>query len=786
MRGWFEYGYQGFPSGEQRRRFYRQRDDPCGSEDESDFDNETNDRPIHYYPLRESEEKSSSPRHSEMGSSRVSEADGEVEQAHSEHSFPFFSHITAYTPVPAWYGSSFITFTSCAQNSSRRRYGLWHGGAAVANCSVDSQFHLAELKFVSQTSGLSAAPSQTVDYIPFPEDVTLVELINWPPFHPAFQAVAEDTEVEREPVVPRFGHCAVYMDLPSRMLRAFLTTGWIPEMATPGHRRSGIQKGYLNEQVANPEEFELHLSFVIGGTSFLRTVGNGRGTTTVLSNESYTVISEPTLCLTLIREPTETRQGTQFTTCCPLRGAFDLPVAPRLFATLTPLPSMAPAAGDPLKSRAFAYLGGTENGWFPVPIFELTVIRLELPSWRWTAGALPTFGVPPLPRFGHSATAYEGRLLVCGGVTHGRSYLRDLFVLDTTTLVWREVFVPFNRGVPARAFHGAAITPLYQAPQPLGKGIRAYAGPHVAEGAPDCHRAGRAFGHPSHLPTSCDTGRAIREGRHAGVSEDALLLIGGESAEGVLEPSVWVMILHDYTWQKIRFPFQNEVFSFREAVSVPLWCNRGSGSSPRATTVAETMSGTFLSPQRLRQTVLMLHERNLQDKARGLSSKDPASRDSGIRDDHPLLFSTCHGSLFQLLSIPTESCGVTIFGGTQSPPILFATSIVAPTGSLKESTAFWLFCNNTDNMYAKRIFNRSPYLVQNMFAGTQFLNLLHSPEKDNERGHFRRDSSLDAIPSSGFLQQATRLANESLLEDTLSVWIRAARKRLREGSFLST
>lgn len=44
MKRWYEYGYEGFPSGERRRRFFRQRDDPCDSqEDLSGNDNEQED-----------------------------------------------------------------------------------------------------------------------------------------------------------------------------------------------------------------------------------------------------------------------------------------------------------------------------------------------------------------------------------------------------------------------------------------------------------------------------------------------------------------------------------------------------------------------------------------------------------------------------------------------------------------------------------------------------------------------------------------------------------------------
>lgn len=82
MQNWYEFGYNGFPTGERRRRFYRQRDDPCDSqEDLSGGDDEWadtmaarrtghssryqegSDRPVFYYTLQEggeSDEESTS------------------------------------------------------------------------------------------------------------------------------------------------------------------------------------------------------------------------------------------------------------------------------------------------------------------------------------------------------------------------------------------------------------------------------------------------------------------------------------------------------------------------------------------------------------------------------------------------------------------------------------------------------------------------------------------------------------------------------------------------------
>ncbi|CCW68620.1 unnamed protein product [Phytomonas sp. Hart1] len=350
-------------------------------------------------------------------------------------------------------------------------------------------------------------------------------------------------------------------------------------------------------------------------------------------------------------------------------------------------------------------------------------------------------------------------------------------------MVWREVFVPFSRGVPARAFHGAAIIPLCQTTQISLGGNPPGLGRDACE-AHDYSKPGPDSAHSSSLPIFCSSGQAIRSGHQTYSGNDALLLIGGENVEGVSEPSVWVMILHDYTWQRITFPFQNELFSFHVVDSLPSSCS-SSVSSQEAKAFTETTSGTFLSPQRLRQTVLTLHERSLRHNARRSSSKASTFPGLGVEDREPFVYSTCHGSLFQLLSFPTENCGVMIFGGTQSPPIMLATNIVVPTGSLKERTAFWLFCDNTDSTYIKSILNRMSHLVQTMFAGTPFLNFLRFPEKDNNRDRFRCQSSSEASPPARFVEEADQLANEVLLSDTLSMWVRAARKRLMASSSFS-
>lgn len=60
MQGWYDYGFDGFPKGERRRRFYRQRDDPCDSQEDlsgnSDAEGGASDRPIYYYTLRDDAE----------------------------------------------------------------------------------------------------------------------------------------------------------------------------------------------------------------------------------------------------------------------------------------------------------------------------------------------------------------------------------------------------------------------------------------------------------------------------------------------------------------------------------------------------------------------------------------------------------------------------------------------------------------------------------------------------------------------------------------------------------
>lgn len=150
----------------------------------------------------------------------------------------------------------------------------------------------------------------------------------------------------------------------------------------------------------------------------------------------------------------------------------------------------------------FVVIGGTRNGWQPVPLSSiLTLLHLHLPSWTWWTTDLPTLGTPPPPRYGHSTTTdgegsggeamqhpllepFESsssssdwfltpvlsgkerserrttrHLYLYGGVGAQRQYLCDTYQLNCQTRVWREVRTSLQYPSPFTDVARLAATP---------------------------------------------------------------------------------------------------------------------------------------------------------------------------------------------------------------------------------------------------------------------------------------------------------------------------------------
>ncbi|GJP30327.1 hypothetical protein CLOM_g741 [Closterium sp. NIES-68] len=79
-------------------------------------------------------------------------------------------------------------------------------------------------------------------------------------------------------------------------------------------------------------------------------------------------------------------------------------------------------------------------------------------AMRWTR--LATTGTAPSPRDSHSCCAWGNQLIVFGGEDSRNCYLSDVFVLDTSSLVWREVRARGQKPLP-RAGHVAVTAGRY-------------------------------------------------------------------------------------------------------------------------------------------------------------------------------------------------------------------------------------------------------------------------------------------------------------------------------------
>lgn len=880
MRGWFQFGYDGFPSGERRKRFFRQRDDPCGSEDDDDdYDDETNDRPVYCYPLRRSEEGSSS----SWGVPSEEEAD--IDRAlGAPPPVPMHAHAVLYESSPALYGASLVEFKgqpSRKDGQGGGQYVLWHGGASVVEPWVLDGFSLAHLTSPSPHSGSGAGggpyPS-AVTYAPIPADASLEDLLHAPLSHPALRGCL--VEVERlygdwNYAPPRFGHCAAPVELPSELARALLTEGLPdPTVDEAGRIVCPPVEAFLSSAVPNKEDYELHLSFVIGGTSRLpaaaspsssqrepggsswvvrqrqsdlrRTTfpsspssslrsrspllvgGSGAGAmdgyadARAMSHTRSTTFSRPALCFTLLRKPGRLGGGAaHWTRSFDLSGSSRLFVEPRVFATLTPWP-WTPGGGDSAGGHtlSFLYLGGTETGLAPAPLFPLTVIQLDYRAWQWSARVLQAFGAEPCPRFGHSTTYCDGSFLVFGGVGRDTGFLSDLHILHGRTRVWREVFVPMGVGLPPRAFHCSQLLMGASSGEGGGKnGLRGdnlssvaafFRGEKEREGAAAAKAAGSSAEGVSPPTEEADCLTERPTGAH-------LLLCGGEG-QGGAEPSVWLCALDTATWQPCHFPLLSRPQSYHvgEAPFSSFAENDDDdgGEEESRPPRARGEVRRSLSASKLQETIRALMERQQQRRQGeerhrcGWESSNASSPSTALETQpqaaataaalpHAMpteaFVSTVHGSLAQCVALPTSlGGGVLLLGGTRSPPVLLATQLQPSRGTLKELAAFWLL--SSSHSLSSRILRESAFYYWQILGCSDFRGYIWGVMRGARTSQRSTASSLPRIMAeaaeeegkartetvSEAMAETNRLVSQGALDEQMAVWMRSAKRRLRE------
>ncbi|KPI87867.1 hypothetical protein ABL78_3024 [Leptomonas seymouri] len=304
MRSWYLFGYDGFPTGEQRRRFYRQRDDPCDSEEECDYDDETNDRPIFYYPMHESEEGSRSSYGSALSSASSYASEGE---AHTgvERGVPGYYdknavrtrrrnrhsrrtsqggppawcvlHSTLYEDMLAWYGATAVTLPVLPLTDfpMADMFILQHGGAPCASpFSISNQTSLWHWSDASpKLSGMSKEEATgSLRCTRIRDDASLLSHLRWDRLHPTLRLAHSSAE---RPPPPRIGHCAVCLTtLDSSLLQYFLTdqrsTGSSRTAALPADRHNILNSNAeVTPGLLVGEDIELYGSIVLGGASQL-------------------------------------------------------------------------------------------------------------------------------------------------------------------------------------------------------------------------------------------------------------------------------------------------------------------------------------------------------------------------------------------------------------------------------------------------------------------------------------------------------------------------------------
>lgn len=677
MRSWYEFGYHGFPTGERRLRFFCQRDDPCGSDEDCDFDNETNDRPVFYYPMRESEEGSSTTATPVV----TDEEERDVVGWGSSSKLPFLVHTTAVEEVPSWYGASVYRLVS----ASGVQLVVRHGGVAVATCEVDHRCHLATLR-------PSTAHPGAVQYASVNWDDCLADLLNWPLAHPALMS-CEPVMCNATPQ-PRYAACAAPIPIPSELSRQLMTEGLPYASDALGRPLAQYMRPLLRE-AAQEDSLEMHLALVLGGATTTPTPAG----ITVGCTRSTTVISRPELSLTLVQARAD-GSSAHWSRSFPITGAAMNALTPRTHATLTPWPAAPEESG---RQYTMVYLGGSGNGMEPLPLFAVNLLTISFTTWEWSAQVREAMGPEPCARFGHSTTTVGDSLYVVGGVSRGGQYLSDLQLLNCRTLIWREVFLPMSLGMPPRAFHGAAV---------------------------------------------------VEHGRCT-----VLVIVGGE-ADGAFVDSVWACSVSSQACQEASFPLLGQPHSYHV---MPV----DAATSPIAKV------STAFTQERLLETV------------RSIAQRHATPSDSEGRGPEVVFFSTCHGSMLNVLSIvgSNGASGLLALGGSRSPPVLLATHVQAPEHNLKDTVARWLFAG--PGVVTQRIHAAAPHFFNRLLSGTYYSHCLsttheqlpkfHVQEGREEPYPFRTDTH------TAFIAETHRLACRSQLEEQWGRWLRGARKRLRDG-----
>lgn len=809
MRGWYEFGYDGFPTGEKRRRFYRQRDDPCDSEEEHDFDDDTNDRPVFYYPLRESEEGTSSS-YSSLDES-YGDSDGKVSSSEEgapraalglshrrrsgtrrqvlsqDVSMDCLLHTTLYEDMPSWYGSSAVCFAahylplrSSAANEPIKRSPFWtlfHGGApCVSPLAVSNHFSLVQWTApeVERKRG-SAEVEGGLTCCVIPDDPSLASCICMDQMHSALHM--EGSLPGSAP--PRFGHCAAVVGgLDTSLLLDLLSNS----SALPRQRESNDGETHFQETpLISCDISDFFLSVVLGGALRLTDLSNSCSSQAGSDHRPFNcsrlliphehALSHPALCLTFVSRFPTLRQHTMY---IPLNTPSMSVLAPRAFATLTPWRMRIDGEAA---LCSYAYMGGTNSGRDPLSFFELELFQLHLKTWTWSCATITTYGAKPPPRYGHTTTAVEEttghHLLVFGGVGVSRTYLNDLYVLDATTKVWREVFLPLGLGMPCRAFHAATVI----------NGMLDLAFPGVADrqgndilrlhleqslgfttactALPNAELGGFSELHTSGVDDDDVCDAAVT----TAMSSNVFLILGGE-ANGVAVPTAWVCQLGGGGWRQVRFPLRSDLHFFH------VRCAQQTENSYNCRSARSLTRSQFYS------TLDALGDRERQrSKERALCSVPLTGSATGYH------LNVCHGSLPHLLKYPANGGSrdrdplLLVVGGSRSPPVSVVSQIEPFRQSLKDIASLWILMSHDVAPLPASLLSRVPFVWRHFFAPGSPLSSVAQSIWQSPRPSLNTEQSISEAD-----QLADRMVSETVLEVQLREWVRQARKRLRLGT----
>jgi hypothetical protein len=355
-------------------------------------------------------------------------------------------------------------------------------------------------------------------------------------------------------------------------------------------------------------------------------------------------------------------------------------MVPRVFFSLCQWTHPSSASAHP--RATFLICGGTEDGESPLDDNingGVSLLSIDATERTFSLEPFATLGAPPAPRFGHTMTLVESdhhdapqvygssaTYVLHGGIGFLGTVFSDVYLLDGSSRVWREIIVPVGDAVIARprAFHVAWCCSGTRDSGSNSPRI-VFSGGESSDRWSQCLDAITAFYPCQHRwsPVACPS---LDLDPLDDVPENRSLI--GQSRRG---PTSSVLPTSDRYGSRLSTPASASDFLAQEL---------GGSEAARNDVV-------------LRDILHLAQERQASSSFTTTISSGPQPTQLGYPSTclGAGIGGVCHGSIASVVATPHDG-SAWIFGGTQNlhRTHLSAVQLRESDGSLKEAVALWL------------------------------------------------------------------------------------------------